>query len=180
MRILGIDPGLQTTGYGAIDIVPPQGRRPARFKLVEAGVIRTTPESPLSLRLESLYSGTCEVLADCQPQVVIIEELYSTYRHPRTAILMGHARGTVFLAAGQSKVPVISYAATEMKRAIAGSGRASKGQIQRTVQQRLNLRSLPSPADVADALALALCHGIRVRTGRERELAELESPTTSL
>ena len=89
---------------------------------------------------------------------VAVEQLYSHYEHPQTAILMGHARGVIFLAAGQRGLPVISYAATRIKKTITGNGRASKEQVQRTVQRELGLPQLPEPPDVADALAVALCH----------------------
>jgi len=157
-RVLGIDPGLRVTGYGVLDI---SGNA---MTVVEAGVVRAESEGALESRLSAIYDGISEVIAEHQPEVAVVEELYSTYRHPRTAILMGHARGAIFLAADQGGVPVVSYGATEMKRAVTGNGRASKAQIQRTVQQRLGLRSAPSPSDVADALALAFCHAIRCCT----------------
>jgi crossover junction endodeoxyribonuclease RuvC len=87
-----------------------------------------------------------------------VEELYAHYDHPRTAILMGHARGVIFLAAAQVGIPVVSYAATQVKKLVTGNGRAPKDQVQRTVQQELGLAQLPDPPDVADALAVALCH----------------------
>jgi crossover junction endodeoxyribonuclease RuvC len=87
-----------------------------------------------------------------------VEQLYSHYEHPRTAILMGHARGAIFLAAAQKKIPVVSYAATRVKKIVTGNGRASKEQVQRTIQRELGLAALPEPPDVADALAIALCH----------------------
>jgi crossover junction endodeoxyribonuclease RuvC len=87
-----------------------------------------------------------------------LEELYSHYSRPKTAILMGHARGVICLAAAQAGVPVIPYSATRIKRIVTGSGRASKAQVQRAVQSELRLDTLPDPPDVADALAIALCH----------------------
>jgi crossover junction endodeoxyribonuclease RuvC len=92
------------------------------------------------------------------PDEVAVEQLYAHYQHPRTAILMAHARGVLFLAAGQRSIPVVSYNATQIKKTVTGSGRASKEQVQRTIQRELNLDQLPEPADVADALAAALCH----------------------
>lgn len=168
-RILGLDPGLQVTGYGLIDVQPARSGASQQLVVVEAGIIRAThrPANPqedkqtLAERLALLFDGVSEVLNDFSPDVAVVEELYSTYRHPRTAILMGHARGVLFLAAALKQIPVVSYGATEMKRALTGNGRASKAQIQRTVQQRLGLRLTPSPPDVADALGLALCHATR-------------------
>ena len=144
-RILGVDPGLHATGYAVIDV---GGRRPL---IVEAGVIRssephTKPE--LATRIRSVYDSIVEV----------IEQLYAHYAHPRTAILMAHVRGVIFLAAAQHHLIVHSYNATRIKKTITGSGRAPKDQIQRTVQRELRLAELPEPPDVADALAAALCH----------------------
>jgi crossover junction endodeoxyribonuclease RuvC len=93
-----------------------------------------------------------------RPDAVAVEQLYAHYQHPRTAILMAHARGVLFLAAGQRAIPVVSYNATRIKKTVTGSGRASKDQVQRTIQRELNLDQLPEPPDVADALAAALCH----------------------
>jgi crossover junction endodeoxyribonuclease RuvC len=154
-RILGIDPGLQITGYAVVELAP------AGPKVCEAGVIRTSESKPppdLAVRLCSLYDGLVEVLDEFQPAAVAVEQLYAHYLHPRTAILMGHARGVIFLAAGQRKLPVVSYNATTIKKTITGNGRASKEQVQRTIQRELNLAAVPEPPDVADALAAALCH----------------------
>jgi crossover junction endodeoxyribonuclease RuvC len=160
LRIIGIDPGLRVTGYGVIDATP------RGVTLVEGGVVRCSASLPLEKRVEAIFEGICEVLAEHQPSIVIVEELYSTYRHPRTAILMAHARGAVYLAAARADLQVNSYTATEVKRALTGSGHASKAQMQRVVQQRLHLKSPPRPPDVADALALALCHGQRCLRGK--------------
>lgn len=145
-------------GYGLVEVAA------SRFCLVEAGVVRCQPVDLLELRLLSLHESFREVLNDCLPDIVSVEQLYSHYAHPRTAILMGHARGVILLAAALQGVGVVSYPATEIKRALTGSGRASKAQMQRMVQHRLNLTKLPSPPDVADALAVALCHGLRWRS----------------
>src|SRR5207237_9357446 len=127
----------------------------------EAGFIRSTEgrERPeLADRLRSLHSSLVEVIDQLQPKIVVVEQLYAHYAHPRTAILMGHARGVIFLAAAQHDLPVVSYSATRIKKTITGSGRASKDQVQRTIQRELGLAKVPEPPDVADALAAALCH----------------------
>ena len=152
MRILGIDPGLQITGYAVIEDGP---------RICEAGVIRSTEgraAAEMAPRLVSLYNGLVEVIDQFRPGVAVMEQLYAHYDHPRTAILMAHARGVLFLAAAQRGLPVISYNATRIKKTITGSGRASKDQVQRTIQGELGLAQLPEPPDVADALAAALCH----------------------
>jgi crossover junction endodeoxyribonuclease RuvC len=154
-RILGIDPGLQITGYGVIE-----GSSSAP-KVCEAGVIRAnddTEASDLAQRIRSLHEGILEVIDQFHPQAVAVEQLYAHYEHPRTAILMGHARGVIFLAAAQRDLPVVSYNATRIKKTITGNGRASKDQVQRTIQRELGLAQIPDPPDVADALAVALCH----------------------
>lgn len=153
MRILGVDPGLDTTGYGCVEAAP--GTTPA---LLEGGVIRSDAKAPLERRLRDLYEGLAEVCRDLCPDAVVVEELYAHYAHPRTAILMGHARGVLYLAAGRQDLPVASYAATRIKKSLTGSGRASKAQVQASIASALGLAGPPEPADVADALAAALCH----------------------
>jgi crossover junction endodeoxyribonuclease RuvC len=154
-RLLGIDPGLQVTGYAVLD------PGPTGPLVCEAGVIRSTEgrtPSDMASRLCSLYSSLVEVMTQFRPGVVVVEQLYAHYEHPRTAILMAHARGVIFLAAGQRQLPVVSYNATRIKKTVTGNGRASKNQVQRTIQRELGLAQLPEPPDVADALAAALCH----------------------
>ena len=154
-RILGIDPGLQITGYAVVEVGP---QRPI---VCEAGVIRSAEgrtRVDMAQRVCNLYDSIVDVLDQFRPQVVVVEQLYAHYQHPRTAILMAHARGVVFLAAAQRQLPVISYSATRVKKTVTGNGRAPKDQVQRTIQRELGLPELPEPPDVADALAVALCH----------------------
>lgn len=150
-RILGIDPGLNVTGYG---VVEETSRGP---RLCEAGIVRGPTKGSLSERIEQIYDGITEVIASLHPSRIALEELYSHYQRPRTAILMGHARGVICLAAEQSKIELKSYAATKVKKIITGSGRAPKSQVQSAIQRELRLNQLPEPHDVADALAIALC-----------------------
>ena len=149
---MGVDPGLVATGYGVIDA---SGRRPS---LVEAGVLRSRDKDPLEKKLLEIHRGMTEVVREFAPSVVVVEELYSKYNHPRTAILMGHARGTIYIAAAARGIPVVSYAPTRIKKSLTGNGRAGKAQMQRMVQQVFGLNQTPHPPDVADALAVALCH----------------------
>jgi len=152
MRILGIDPGLQATGYGAIDY------HRGQVSLVEGGLVETDSKAELPARLEAIYRGVDEVLRQLMPDVAVVEELYSKYRNPRTALLMAHARGAVLLALQHRRVQVIGYTASMVKRALTGHGRASKVQVAGMVGQLLGL-SLERVSDhVSDALALALCH----------------------
>ena len=157
MRILGVDPGLQCTGYGLIDTAA------GALKLLEGGVIRTAGQAPLETRLLTLHEGVAGVIKEYDPDCLVVEELYSKYAHPHTAILMGHARGMALLAAGQRGVPVFGYPASLVKRALTGNGRATKAQVARMVCQVLALATPPSPEDITDALALALCHASPTR-----------------
>jgi crossover junction endodeoxyribonuclease RuvC len=111
--------------------------------------------------LAEIQAGLASVIEEFKPQAMAVEELYSHYGHPRTAILMGHARGVALLAAAQAGVPVASYGATHIKKALVGSGHAGKEQMQRAIQSHFGLKAPPQPADVADALAVALCHAHR-------------------
>jgi crossover junction endodeoxyribonuclease RuvC len=149
IRVLGIDPGLQTTGYAVLEAGP---------KLLEAGVIRPEGNRDLALRLASLYESTLDILTQWQPTTIAVEQLYAHYDHPRTAVLMGHARGVFFLLGGQKGLPVVSYPSTNVKKTITGSGRAGKPQMQHAIMRELGLAAPPEPHDVADAIAVALCH----------------------
>ena len=127
-------------------------------KLLEAGVIRCGASRSLELRLREIHQGVVEVLTAFRPQVMALEQLYSHYDRPRTAILMGHARGVICLAAGFVDVPVVHYAATQVKRILTGAGHAPKQQMQLAICRELGLAQPPDPPDIADALAIALCH----------------------
>ncbi len=151
MRILGIDPGLQYCGYAVVD----SGRGIDR--LVEAGTIRTNGSAHLEVRLSQIAADLSSILANLSPQIVAVEELYAHYAHPRTAILMGHARGVILQTAAAAGIAVRSFSATKIKKSLTGNGRAGKQQVQRTIQAMLGLPKMPEPPDVADAVAVALC-----------------------
>ncbi|WP_237564781.1 crossover junction endodeoxyribonuclease RuvC [Blastopirellula marina] len=151
-RILGIDPGLNITGYAVIEV---QNRR---IRIIEAGVVRGKTRGSLPARVREIYDGVRDVITTLQPQTMAIEQLYSHYERPKTAIIMGHARGVLCLAAEQAGMPIHHYSATQIKKLLTGSGRAPKNQVQLSVQRELSLPEIPEPPDVADALAVALCH----------------------
>jgi crossover junction endodeoxyribonuclease RuvC len=153
MRILGIDPGLRITGYGVVDFGLGQP------KLVDGGVIRLTVKTSLAARLVELESELNGLLDEFKPDVCAVEQLYSHYNHPRTAILMGHARGVILLAAERRKVRIEQFSANRIKQSVVGHGHAGKSQVQKAIQQIWRLKSPPQPPDVADALAVALCCG---------------------
>ncbi|GEM_PF-181711 len=152
-RILGIDPGLERTGYGLIEVEPDQSSR-----LKAQGIFKSSRTLPLEERLGILHTQLSAFLEEQNPDVVVLEQLYSHYDHPVTAILMGHARGIICLAAAQRKISLVSYAATRVKKAVTGNGGASKEQVQRMVCHLLGIKEIAGPLDVTDALALAIAH----------------------
>ena len=149
--ILGIDPGLNVTGYGVIDVST------ERVRLLEAGIVKSRT-GDVAHKVKEIFDGVREVIEMFSPEVLAMEKLYTHYDRPTTAILMGHARGCICLAAAQSGIEVVDYAATQVKKLLTGSGRASKDQVQRAIKLELGLDQYPDPPDVADAIALALCH----------------------
>lgn len=151
MILLGVDPGLQVCGYAVIR------REGAHEKLLEAGVIRTNGEKSLEERLDQIAGDFSSLLDKFHPAIVAVEELYAHYKHPRTAILMGHARGVILQLAASAGAQVRHFSATRIKKSLTGSGRAGKAQMQRAIQSTLGLPRLPEPPDVADAIAIALC-----------------------
>ncbi len=162
--ICGIDPGLGITGYAVIRFNQDQPT------VLDAGVCRFDDSLPLEKRLALIESDISSILRKHQPGIVAVEQLYSHYNHPRTAILMGHARGVMLMSAAKLGCEVRSYAATQVKRYITGNGRASKTQVQHAIQTTLGLTSLPEPPDVADALAIALCCASDVFTHKPMEV----------
>lgn len=153
MRILGIDPGLRLTGYGVVDW---KLFRPA---LVAGGVIRLDVKAKLPSRLGELDESLGQLLDEYRPDVCAVEQLYAHYAHPRTAILMGHARGVILLAAQRRGIEICQYAANRIKQAVVGHGHAGKSQVQKAIQIMWSLKDPPEPPDVADALAVAICCG---------------------
>lgn len=160
VRILGIDPGLNITGYGVLEV----GRN--TVKVCEAGVVRGRSKQSMAARLAEIHAGVTDVIESLKPEAMALEQLYAHYKHPRTAILMGHARGVICLAAAEVSVPVVSYSATQIKKVLTGNGRAPKNQMQLAIRRELQLAEVPDPPDVADALAIALCH-YYLKTRRE-------------
>jgi crossover junction endodeoxyribonuclease RuvC len=143
---------LNVTGYGVLEMTA------AGPAVCEAGIVRGRTRTSLAARVAEIHEGVTEVIGTLKPSVMALEELYSHYERPRTSILMGHARGVICLAAAQAGIPVVHYAATRIKKLLTGNGRAPKLQMQQAVQRELRLLEAPQPADVADALAIALCH----------------------
>jgi crossover junction endodeoxyribonuclease RuvC len=155
--VLGLDPGLQRTGYAFVS-APAQGEP----RLCEAGVIRLQRSATLPARLVELEASVLSLMERHRPTALACEELYAHYKHPRTAILMGHARGVLLLLGARLEMEIVSVAATNVKKLLTGHGHARKHQMQAAVAATLRLPSLPEPHDVADAIAIALC-GVRLR-----------------
>lgn len=162
-RIIGVDPGLQCTGYAVIEC----GSFGGDGRLVEAGVIRLTPRTAIELRLLELSESLDQILIQQRPAILACEQLYSHYKHPRTAILMGHARGVILALAAGRGLRTLHIASTHVKRTLTGNGHAGKAQMQRAVAAALRLPRLPEPHDVADAIAIAVC-GVRLSAAEVR------------
>ncbi|MEM6506970.1 MAG: crossover junction endodeoxyribonuclease RuvC [Planctomycetota bacterium] len=158
MRILGIDPGLRITGFGVVE-VRPNTIEPA---LIEAGVIKLDAKTSIADRLAQLADDLAGIIDQAQPDRLVIEQVYSHYAHPNTAVIMAHARGVILLRGRQAGLAIEELAATEVKKAITGNGHASKEQVQQAVQAQFRLPEPPSPPDVADAIAIATCHARRI------------------
>jgi crossover junction endodeoxyribonuclease RuvC len=160
---MGVDPGLVATGFGVLEA---DG---GHVTVRDAGVISTTTGQPLEARLNALHRAVHRIIELQSPGLLVVEDLYTEYKFPRTAILMGHARGVIYLAARQLGVAVVALAPSEVKRAMTGNGAAGKAQVQRAVQTVLGLKELPRPSHVADALGLAA-------TGMSRMTGKLPIP----
>lgn len=158
MRVCGVDPGLEATGYGLIDVAG------NRLTLVKTGLVCSSPRQNLPDRLNVIYEGICQLLEQYRPEIMVLEQLYSHYKHPTTSILMGHARGAILLAAAHRQISVEHYAATHVKKAVTGRGHASKDQIQRMVQALLGDPALQGEYDTTDALAVAIAHAHTLRS----------------
>ncbi|HXV18587.1 MAG TPA: crossover junction endodeoxyribonuclease RuvC [Candidatus Omnitrophota bacterium] len=166
MKILGVDPGLRVTGYGVIEVARNYPKDP-RMRLVEAGIIRTEDKSGIAERLKKIYDSLDELVTDTKPDLVAIEKLFAHYKHPATAILMGHARGAVCVLCGKRGVPLHSMPSTHVKKSVSGKGHAPKQQIQKMVQYHLGLSRTPEPPDVADALAVAIAYAFTLRNSKD-------------
>jgi crossover junction endodeoxyribonuclease RuvC len=153
MRILGIDPGLRLTGYACVE----SRSIASQPSVVEAGVFRLDAKSSISDRLMELEADLVSLIDRVQPQRVAVEAVFSHYAHPATAVVMGHARGVILLCARKASLDLLELRPAEIKKAATGYGRADKSQMQRAMQAAFGLAELPSPPDVADALAIALC-----------------------
>ena len=154
MIILGVDPGSRATGYGVIDTVPVA-------RMLGGGVIRPQAGAALSERLRDIHEGITAAIAEFNPEVVVVERVFNA-RNPHSALVLGHARGVVLLAAAQAGLTPSEYSAREIKQAVTGTGAAGKEQVRFMVMRLLRLTAEP-PLDLSDALAAALAHQGRAR-----------------
>ncbi len=158
MLILGIDPGTAVTGYGVV-------RAGTTHTLVECGVIRTKADAPLPKRLHDISEGVREVIARHRPAAMAVESAFYA-KNVRTTLVLGHARGVILLAGEEAQVAIHEYPPAEIKKAVVGTGAATKTQVQLMVAQLLRLKTPPQPADAADAVAAALTCAMRLSTQR--------------
>lgn len=154
MLILGIDPGLNITGYGLIKVKDRCG-----FTLMDAGFIETNSSLGMPKRLAKIYSELFDILEKTKPDVLVLEQLYAHYKHPLTASLLGHARGVICLLAEQKKIHFVEYPATRVKKVTTGNGHASKQQIQKMIEYILDIKKESLKVlDISDAISLAIAH----------------------
>jgi crossover junction endodeoxyribonuclease RuvC len=151
MKILGVDPGLNITGYAVVE------KTNKGLKILEAGFVQTSSKEKLQKRLDKIHRSLSELIQIFKPEALALEKLYAHYRHPVTASLLGHARGVISLLAAEEKIPLFEYASTRVKKSITGKGHASKDQIQRMIAHTLGIKA-QIKQDTADALAIALTH----------------------
>jgi crossover junction endodeoxyribonuclease RuvC len=150
MRILGIDPGLITTGYGVVDV------ESGGVKILEAGTIEPSPQELFEHRLLKLHGHLTTILKMHHPDIVVLEKLYAHYKHPATAPVLGHVRGVICLSVAQQKIRLVEQSVKRIRKALLGNGNATKAQAQEFVKRILNIKSPSFKLDASDALSLAL------------------------
>jgi crossover junction endodeoxyribonuclease RuvC len=152
LTVVGIDPGTSATGYGVV-----QRDGPGRMVLLECGVVRTTAKAQLPDRIREIFHEVQDVLDRYEPDAVVVEAVFQG-KNVRSALVLGHARGAILLAASLRSFPIHEYSPREIKKAVVGNGNATKDQVGFMVQEHLKLKSPPAPSDAADGVAAALCH----------------------
>jgi crossover junction endodeoxyribonuclease RuvC len=172
MRIFGIDPGSERTGYGCVESVG------SRHRLVACGSLAPPARCAFPDKLHHIHAGLVVLLERHHPDCVAVESIFHA-RNVRSALRLGHARGVALLAAAEACIPVVEYTPAEVKRAVVGYGRAEKQQVQQMIRLLLGLDAAPSPHDVADALAIAVCH-LHSSTGAVARRAREERPKSTL
>ena len=156
MRIIGIDPGTGILGFGVVDVVKGKAR------MVTAGVITTPAHTPIDERLEDIFDGLTEIIAETKPEVMSIEQLFFA-RNVTTAMSVAQARGVAMLTGRKARLPIAEYTPMQIKQTLTGYGKADKKQVQEMVRMHLGLKEVPKPDDCADALAAAITHSLMSR-----------------
>lgn len=156
MRIIGIDPGTGILGFGVIETIN------GKMKLVTAGVIITPPHTPLDERLEEIFDGLTDIIAETKPDVMSVEKLFFA-RNVTTAMSVASARGVAILTGRKARLPIAEYTPMQIKQSLTGYGKADKKQVQEMVRIQLGLKEIPKPDDAADALAAAMTHQMMIR-----------------
>ncbi len=156
MRIIGIDPGTGILGFGVVDT------KNGKSTLVTAGVITTPAHTPLDERLEEIFDGLTEIIAETKPDVMSVEKLFFA-RNVTTAMSVASARGVAMLTGRKARLPIAEYTPMQIKQSLTGYGKADKKQVQEMVRLQLNLKEIPKPDDAADALAAAITHQMMIR-----------------
>ena len=156
MKILGVDPGSLFTGFGVIRAVK------SDFEYITSGVIAADSREELAYRLKQIYNGVQQVLAEHQPEIVVIESVFYA-QNVQSLLKLGQARGVVLLAAANNQLPLVEYSPREVKQSVTGNGAASKVQVHRSILQILNLKGQSLAHDETDALAIAICHSHRLK-----------------
>ena len=174
MLVLGIDPGTANTGYGVV-----RGTSVGSPTLVECGVIRTHARDPLPARLREIYEGVAELIDRHQPDAMTVEGVFYS-RNVRTTVVLGHARGVILLAAEQRGIRVDELAPAEIKKAVVGTGSATKEQVQFMLTRLLRLKSIPQPSDAADGVAAALASVMSAGVPRLENIGRVREPSRTV
>jgi crossover junction endodeoxyribonuclease RuvC len=166
--VLGIDPGTANTGYG---VVQGDGPTNGAVSLVECGVIRTRPRDPLATRLRDIYEGVVELIDRHKPHALCVEDVFYA-KNVRTTVVLGHARGVILLAGSRANLDIREIPPAEIKKAVVGTGAATKEQVQFMLTRMLRLKTAPQPSDAADGVAAAIAGLVAARLPRERITAK--------
>jgi crossover junction endodeoxyribonuclease RuvC len=162
MRVIGIDPGLRVTGYGILEFFDEREKRPC---ILEAGTIEPKSKEGLPVRVGKIYRHLDEIIGEYAPQIMVLEKLYTHYRHPTTSCILGHVRGVICLLSAQRNIPLVEHSVKRIRKALIGNGSASKQQTQTAVKDILDIQDQSLALDTSDALALALGHVQMQRRG---------------
>ncbi len=157
MRILGVDPGLITTGYGVVDITT------GTPKIIEVGTIEPNIKDKFEVRIAKIYKHLNTIIEVNKPQILVLEKLYAHTKHPTTASILGHVRGVICLAAAEHKIELAEHSVKRIRKSLLGNGNATKAQVQEFVKRLLNIKAATFKLDASDALALALGHAHMMR-----------------